>query len=104
MDPKKTLSDKAANKATLRFSSNILRRLGEELTPDPSKGLIELIKNSYDADAKKCTIELMNTSSPGGSIIIADNGDGMGADEIHNSWLVLGSSKKEAEKKTEEKK
>jgi len=100
MDPKKTLSDKTENKATLRFSSNILRRLGEELTPDPSKGLVELIKNSYDADAKKCTIELMNINAPGGSIIITDNGDGMGADEIQNSWLVLGSSTKEAEKKT----
>jgi len=100
MEQEMVLSEKTINKATFRFSSNILRRLGEELTPDPSKGLIELIKNSYDADAKKCTIELMNTNAPGGSIIITDDGNGMGADEIYNSWLVLGSSTKEAEKKT----
>jgi len=94
------LSDKIVNKASFRFSSNILRRLGEELTPDPSKGLIELIKNSYDADATQCKVELMNTNVPGGSIIISDDGNGMGADEIRDGWLVLGRSIKETEKRT----
>ncbi len=92
--------DKIVNKASFRFSSNILRRLGEELTPDPSKGLIELIKNSYDADATKCEIELNNTNSVGGSIIISDNGNGMDSDEIRNGWLVLGRSIKESNRKT----
>ena len=100
MARKKPVPVKKSNKATLRFSSNILRRLGEELTPDPSKGLIELVKNSYDADAGECAIELINTNVPGGSIIISDNGKGMGDDEIINSWLILGSSAKDTLKKT----
>jgi len=40
----------------LRFSTAILRLLGEELNPSPDQGILELIKNSYDADAKRCTV------------------------------------------------
>jgi signal transduction histidine kinase len=81
-------------KVNFRFSTNIIRRLGEELNPSPSQGLIELVKNSYDADALKCTIELFDTSKPGGKILISDDGIGMDADYIKNGWLVLGRSPK----------
>ena len=37
--------------ARIRFSADILRRLGEELNPNLDKGIVELVKNSYDADA-----------------------------------------------------
>lgn len=37
--------------ARIRFSADILRRLGEELNPHPDKGIVELAKNAYDADA-----------------------------------------------------
>lgn len=56
-----------------KFSPNILNRLGEELIPNPDQGIIELVKNSYDADATKCTVELVNPTAIGGSIIISDN-------------------------------
>lgn len=36
----------------LRFSPSILARLGEELLPDADQGVIELVKNAYDAEAK----------------------------------------------------
>ena len=81
-------------KVSFRFSTNIIRRLGEELNPSPSQGLIELVKNSYDADALKCEIELFDTSKPGGEILISDDGIGMDADDIKNGWLVLGRSPK----------
>ncbi len=82
------------SKASFKFSTNILQRLGEELNPSPDRGLIELVKNAYDADALKCTIELHNTLSSGGSVHVTDTGDGMKADEIRDGWLVLGRSKK----------
>ncbi len=88
------------NKATIRFSSNILRRLGEELNPSPERGLIELIKNAYDADARHCTIELTNITVAGGMISITDDGNGMDADDITERWLVLGRSKKVQNKPT----
>jgi signal transduction histidine kinase len=77
-----------------KFSPKILQRLGEELVPNPDQGIIELVKNSYDADATECTVELINTSAIGGSIIISDNGFGMDKNAISEGWLVLGRSKK----------
>ena len=52
--------------ATFRFSTDILQRLGEELITSLDQGIVELVKNSYDADALKCTIEMLGTDKPGG--------------------------------------
>ncbi|QSJ16078.1 ATP-binding protein [Nostoc sp. UHCC 0702] len=60
-----------------------------------------MVKNSYDADATECTVELINTSAIGGSIIISDNGIGMDKDAISEGWLVLGRSKKANRKVTQ---
>jgi signal transduction histidine kinase len=83
-----------------KFSPNILNRLGEELIPNPDQGIIELVKNSYDADATECTVELVNTNAIGGSLIISDNGIGMDIAAISDGWLVLGRSKKAAREPT----
>src|SRR5881394_1538989 len=63
-----------------RFSTALLRRLGEELNPSLERGLIELVKNAYDADATECTIELQDVDEPGGEVTVSDNGCGMSAD------------------------
>ena len=86
--------------AQIRFSTEIVRRLGEELNPTLDKGILELVKNAYDADATECRVELRNTDQPGGSIIVEDNGDGMTADQIESGWLVLGSSSKTPRRRT----
>jgi signal transduction histidine kinase len=78
----------------LHFSTDMLRRLGEELNPHADQGILELVRNSYDADATECTIELLGTQEKGGTIRITDNGTGMTADEIRNGWLILGTSGK----------
>ena len=57
----------------IQFAPDILRRLGEELNPNVDQGILELVKNSYDADAKHCTVELINTSQPGGRIEVRDD-------------------------------
>ena len=84
----------------IRFSADILRRLGEELNPHLDKGIVELVKNSYDADATWCRIEMRGTDRGGGTIIVTDNGDGMTPFEIEQGWLVLGSSTKNAARRT----
>ena len=76
----------------LKFSPDILRRLGEELVPDIDQGIIELVKNGYDADAAKCEIALNDPMSGKGSITIADDGTGMTSDQIRRGWLVIGRS------------
>ncbi len=86
--------------AALRFSPDILRRLGEELNPSLDQSILELVKNSFDADARDCAIVLKKTDSPGGSIEISDNGDGMDAEGILNGWLILGHSSRNPEQRT----
>ncbi len=80
-----------------RFSTNILKRLGEELNPSPSQGLIELVKNAYDADALQCVIELADIDTANGRVLVTDNGDGMDTGTIMNGWLVLGKSGKQSQ-------
>jgi signal transduction histidine kinase len=86
--------------ASLRFSPEILSRLGEELNPNLDQSILELVKNSFDADATDCAVILKNTDLPGGTIQISDNGDGMDAEAILNGWLVLGHSGRSPEHRT----
>ena len=81
--------------ASFRFATAILRRLGEELNPTMDQGVLELVKNAYDADAMTCGVTLHNVEQTGGKIDIVDDGAGMTADEIRDGWLVLGASEKE---------
>lgn len=85
----------AITSASLRFASDILRRLGEELNPNPDQGLLELAKNAYDADARECVLELQNVAEPGGTVRIVDDGVGLSRDAIVDGWLVLGRSRKD---------
>ena len=82
------------NSSNFRVSPDILRRLGEELITTLDQGVVELVKNSYDADALSCTVELLNTDEDGGAVVITDDGDGMSLDDILSGWLVLGHSRK----------
>lgn len=79
--------------ARIRFSTDILRRLGEELNPNIDQGIIELVKNAYDADAQTCTVDL-SKADIGGEVVVQDDGRGMSEEDIMNGWLVLGRSRK----------
>lgn len=89
---KKAAPSKPQNR--LRFSTSILRLLGEELNPSPDQSILELIKNAYDADAKLCTVELKSVHQKGGSLLVSDDGNGMTAKDISEGWLVVGDSLK----------
>ena len=82
------------NRARLRFSTEIVRRLGEELNPSLDRGVLELVKNAYDADATECRVQLLNANEAGGTVTVTDNGDGMTVNDIVEGWLVLGKSTK----------
>ncbi len=79
----------------IRFAADILRRLGEELNPGVDQGIIELVKNAYDANARTCEIELTSAETAGGTVRVVDDGDGMTEQEILRGWLVVGRSSKE---------
>lgn len=78
----------------LRFAPEILRRLGEELVPHPDLGVIELVRNAYDADAPACKIKLKRVEAPGGTVTVEDEGDGMTLEDLRSGWLLLGRSRK----------
>ena len=90
----------AETKAHFRVSTDILRRLGEELNPSFEHGIVELAKNSYDADATTFTVVVTDAEKPGGSVFISDNGAGMSSNDIHDGWLVIGQSHKGSIKRT----
>ncbi|MGP2801444.1 ATP-binding protein [Serratia ureilytica] len=82
-------------KKTLHFdvSSGLKSVLGSELITDDEVAVFELVKNSFDADAKKVEVYFNKDT-----IIIADDGIGMSYDDIKNKWLFVAYSSKKEEK------
>lgn len=89
------------------IDASIVFQLGEQLITDEIQALIELIKNSYDADAKSISININTNLKPPkpwkyseavGYILITDNGNGMNIEEIRSGWLTLSNSYKKSEK------
>jgi signal transduction histidine kinase len=87
MDPDPTTSD---SPPVFRPRARLLQLLGDELIGNPRLAVFELVKNSYDACARKVTVKLegLNTDSPW--IEVRDNGDGMTFETLRDVWLVLG--------------
>ncbi|MEU6685863.1 sensor histidine kinase [Streptomyces sp. NPDC046832] len=84
----------------LRFAPEILVRLGEELVPRPDLGVVELVRNSYDADANFCKISLTAATKPGGTLVVSDDGDGMTEEDIYDGFLLVGRSGKVSSQRT----
>ena len=87
-------------KVAFRPQSRLISLLGEQLISDQAVGLIELVKNAYDADATNVDIQLLGLANPATTrIIIRDNGTGMTRDDIEQKWLSPAVSHKERQKK-----
>jgi len=110
----------------LSVDAHVVVQLGEELISDAEQALLELVKNSYDADSKFCSIFIDTTYNESkkrqnefhpstnlssgekhdeeavangqytGIIRIVDNGHGMTLEDIQNGWLVVSASSKRA--------
>lgn len=77
---------------SFQISARLMSHLGEALISDELVALLELIKNSYDADANKSSINidtLFVNEYGQGKIIVCDDGSGMNLDIIANSFLKL---------------
>lgn len=78
--------------AKFKPRARLLIQLGDQLIKNESIALVELVKNSYDADANVVNIYMENIDDPdNGVIIIEDDGYGMSADVVENVWLEPGS-------------
>ena len=72
--------------------ARLLLQLGDQLIKNESIALVELVKNSYDADANRVDVYMENVDDPiKGVIIIEDDGYGMDADTVENVWMEPGS-------------
>jgi DNA topoisomerase VI subunit B len=54
----------------------------------------ELVKNSYDADAKIVTLKFENSDSIGGTLFIEDDGLGMTKGQLVNGFMRISSTDK----------
>lgn len=70
------------------FPERILFILGQDLIKDEMAGVVELVKNAYDADASQVTIAFRHLGTEDtSSLTITDNGHGMTKSSILNGWL-----------------
>lgn len=75
--------------------AQILLQLGEQLIKNENIAILELVKNAYDADAKKVTVNMHSVNSKDeGYIEIIDDGCGMSVDIIRDVWMEPGNSHK----------
>lgn len=71
--------------------------LGRDSIKDHTTALLELVKNSYDADAEKVDVDVFCKNGMD-SIRVADNGFGMTRNDLINGWLHIGFSGKRVSK------
>ena len=83
--------------AKFTVDTHLFRELGELLVGRDSTALIELVKNSYDADATEVEVHAQHLESPReGWIQISDNGVGMTPRVFEEGFLRIASRTKDA--------
>jgi len=79
------------------IDAKTLIHLGRDSIKDHTTALIELVKNSYDADARNVDVQILCHN--GYDLIrIADNGFGMTQEQLLDNWLRIGFSGKRISK------
>jgi signal transduction histidine kinase len=82
--------------ASFTIDTHLFRELGELLVGRDSTALIELIKNSYDADATEVVVLGQYLDDPDrGRIVITDNGSGMTPTQFERGFLRVASRMKD---------
>ena len=81
-------------KHTFAITPRVIAHLGEDLIKNENIALVELVKNSYDAQASFCEVEFFFIGDELSKITITDDGVGMDLDTIENAWLVIGTDNK----------
>ncbi|KAA1242901.1 sensor histidine kinase [Aquimarina sp. RZ0] len=91
----------------LHFKTNVQLKsiIGKDLINDDNIAILELVKNSFDADSKRVTVEYVNIkgnndqtidtfSNSTSRLVIQDDGLGMDIDDVQNKWLNIAYSEK----------
>jgi len=97
-----------SEKLTIRPYARLITMLGDQLIKNEVIALVELIKNSYDADASWVKVSFLNfnedySSNENSKIVIEDDGCGMNADILRKHWLNPATPEKLRRKKIDSK-
>lgn len=80
------------NQLNFKVSSGLKNIIGRDLIINDTVAIFELVKNSFDADAKKVQLYFDKER-----IMIIDDGHGMTYDDLVNKWLFVAYSEKKKE-------
>jgi len=73
----------------IRPAGRHLLTIGRDLIKDQYAAVVELVKNSYDADSPDVTLEFRaHADKSGYTLTVTDHGHGMSRDAVINRWLV----------------
>lgn len=80
----------------LRPRARIIRTIGDQLISGPEAALIELVKNSFDADSPFVNIKIAPRvdEDDSGSIVVADHGHGMSQRDVIEKWFEPATDEK----------
>ena len=102
-DESKSDTDDEEHNQSLRPRARILRTLGDELISNERVAIIELVKNSYDADATRVLVRLVGPLQIGaGRIEVIDNGSGMSEVTVREHWFEPATKNKRRARLTKE--
>ena len=88
--------------STLRPRARILRTLGDELISSEAVALMELVKNSYDADATRVLVRFHGPLEIGdGKVEVIDNGHGMSLETIQTTWMEPATLSRKRERRSQ---
>ena len=80
---------------TFRISSGLKSIIGRELITDDFIAVFELVKNSFDAGAKRVDITFDDLGSESARLTIRDDGKGMGRADISKQMAIRSLFRKE---------
>lgn len=82
----------------IRPRARLIRTIGAELISSETVAVVELVRNSYDADATRVEIRFSDPHLPGQATLeIADNGHGMTREILLGPWMEPATDFKSAE-------
>src|SRR6266581_6145076 len=85
----------ASKKVPFEASAHLQRLIGRELIPNDEMAIVELVKNSYDSNARNVRIHIRpETVREPGLIRISDDGSGMSEQDIKRLFMFAGYSER----------
>lgn len=81
-------------KKSFRPSARLIGTIGEDIIKDMHAAVVELVKNSYDADANEVIITFEITADKRFLLSVKDDGHGMKEQVVIDKWLVPSTSDK----------